>query len=338
VHVAYNMHNMPWQYSVSTRPYAISQFRFRGQAVNVADLRRVTLENRINFPEVGSAAIAGNQVSYPMFFSDRNGELYVTYRYALRPQREWSRRAFAGGLARYDCAARRWVSLGGDVPIVPGDALLAGAPGYLQHPFAFDEQFTVYLITLAFDNDNGMHIVWNWRRGGAGLETEKPSYAYSPDGGQHFYHADQHTPYVLPITYAAADAVVDPPEQFYAQKSLAASLSHLASVILQPLHSPRRVYAQTASQPQVSAWNDDGAAPFSATALVEDRNGAQWAVASGLRIFTRAQHASAWTQVLDMAQGLGYPWLKYVAEENTLYIHAKSRDGSLAMIYRYRLP
>ncbi|MEQ1784515.1 MAG: BNR-4 repeat-containing protein, partial [Hyphomonadaceae bacterium] len=34
VHIAYNMHNMPWQYVVSKRPYDIGEFAFKGQPVS----------------------------------------------------------------------------------------------------------------------------------------------------------------------------------------------------------------------------------------------------------------------------------------------------------------
>ena len=40
VHVAYNMHNMPWQYSVSRQPGSLDAFDFRGEAFSLFRARR----------------------------------------------------------------------------------------------------------------------------------------------------------------------------------------------------------------------------------------------------------------------------------------------------------
>lgn len=82
VHVAYNMHHMPWQYSVSTRPGDISTFNFMGEPITSAQKALVKLANQTPFFSIGKAAIAGNQITYPAFYYDQNRDLYVTYRYS----------------------------------------------------------------------------------------------------------------------------------------------------------------------------------------------------------------------------------------------------------------
>ena len=46
IHVAYNMHNMPWQYSISKKPEDISEFVFKGEFIDYDTLRKVKHENK----------------------------------------------------------------------------------------------------------------------------------------------------------------------------------------------------------------------------------------------------------------------------------------------------
>jgi len=108
LHVAYNMHNLPWQYVVSHQPYDVRQFDFNGQSVTLSQLDALRLSNKTHYPDVGKAQIPGNQITYPAFFKNRAGDLYLTYRYALRPARAWEERARAAGVARYDADNRTW--------------------------------------------------------------------------------------------------------------------------------------------------------------------------------------------------------------------------------------
>jgi hypothetical protein len=337
VHVVYNMHDMPWQYSVSRLPYDIRRFEFRGQSLSQEMLAIVKLENRSPFPDVGSAAIPGNQITYPRFFVDRKGELYITYRYSLRPARHWGERAFGGGLARYDTATRRWKSLGGALTISKEDAQLPGdVTQYTQHPFAFDEHYIVLYIELAFDKNNGMHAIWTWRYSGPGGDTVKPSYAYSPDGGAHFYRADHKTLYTLPINYADADEITDVPGPYWAEKAIAAFDPEKPELILFPIGGPRRLFSRV--QPSDGHyWQSDGDSPWGATDLVIDKEGVQWLIASGLKIFTRKYMWQPWVMVLDMQQQYRQPRVEYVSEENALYIHAKSGDYKSAVIFKFNL-
>lgn len=333
VHVAYNMHNMPWQYAVSRQPYDIRNFEFRGQAVSDEELAAVKFRNKTPFPDIGSAAIPGNQVTYPMFFTDRDGDLYLTYRYAAKPARAWERRGFSGAIARYDTEQQRWRPIGGALSIDRDDAALpAGTKTATQHPFAFDEAHTVYLITLGFDRDNGLHAFWNWRPGGAGMDTLKPSYAYSRDGSA-FQRADG-SAYRLPIAFKEAEPIAgrDDTRQYYAPKSVAVLDDATPLVIVQTVKGDRLIYAYDRNARKFSAEP----APAGASEIVVDRQGRQWAFASGLRVFVRNAVGTAWDEVGQLGRDLCSPKVKYIAEESRFVVHAKSCSGDRVSIYSFR--
>ena len=126
IHVAYNMHNMPWQYSVSAKPGAIGNFIFKGDPITHADRYLVRHKNKTPFISIGTAAIPGNQITYPAFFNDRSGQLYVTYRFATRPKRRFSARDFAGGIAKYNESVHQWEPIGGQLVRTDKDASYPG--------------------------------------------------------------------------------------------------------------------------------------------------------------------------------------------------------------------
>ena len=334
VHVACNMHNMPWQYSVSRRPMDISEFEFRGQAIDDDARNAVKVHNRTPFPDAGTAAIPGNQVTYPMFFTDRIGDLYVTYRFALRPAQTWEKRAFAGAIAKYDVATRQWRPIGGALPVSAIDARpVAGTEQALYRPFAFEDGYSVYLITLAFDENNGMHVFWHWRPGGAGIDTTRPSYAYSPDGVR-FYRSSARA-YALPIGYDEAERVgrIAHDVRYYAPKSVAVAPPGEPLVVLQPLVGGRQIMRYDKAS---ARWADPEPSPGGAPEIVTDGSGRLWAFASGLRVFMRSSASGAWQEVGHIGAGLCAPRVKYVADESRFVIHAKSCDGRQATIVSFR--
>lgn len=332
VHVAYGMHNMPWQYSVSQKPLNISSFVFRGQPITPDELRAVKYLNHTPFPGSGIAAIPGNQVTYPMFFNDRHGALYLTYRFATRPARSWDERGFAGAIAKYDTNTGQWHAIGGALPIAAGDATIQdGRTAY--HPFAFQNGYSVYLITLAFGPHNGMHVFWNWRPHGAGMNTILPSYAYSPDG-VHFYKADG-TPYHLPITVAQSGVIgnMSPSEQFYAPKSVAVLPNGDPLVILQPLQGGRVMYALDR---QTGTWSAPEPSPDGASQIVVDNQGRIWAFATGLKVFMKPALTSPWLAMGTVGSALCYPNVLYVPAEARFIIHAITCGGHHATIVSFQ--
>ncbi len=332
IHVAYNMHNMPWQYSVSEKPYDISNFKFRGQSVTLGEIETVKFQNKTSFPQIGSAAIPGNQVTYPMFFSDRHGDIYLTYRFALKPARHWGKRAFAGAIAKYDVVTQRWWPLGGAFPISTADAVLfGGSQQATQTPFAFEDTYSVYLPTLAFDANNGMHIFLNWRPGGAGMDTINPSYAFSPDG-ERFFKSDGQA-YKMPISLAQSDVIVRPYEKFYAPKSVTVLANGSPAVVIQPLSGGRQLVTLDSINKH---WNAPEAMPAAASEIVVDSQGSVWAFATGLRVFMRSANKVEWQEIGQISTGLCFPKVKYYPTESRFVIHAKTCDGQRATIISFR--
>lgn len=332
IHVAYNMHNMPWQYAVSRKPYDISNFEFRGQPVTDKDLRAVKFDNKSPFPDAGTADIPGNQVTYPMFFIDRKRNLYVTYRYAIKPARPWESRAFAGGVARYDAERRHWEPVGGNVAIGFEDARLPDKKKTAtQKPFAFSEGYTVYLPTIAFDVDNGMHIFWNWRKEQAGMETIHPSYAYSPDGEKFFDMSGR--PYSMPISIISTQSVFGSDnQQFYAPKSVAVTPQKNPLAVFQPISGGRELVIVDRLNGSVRTEKT----PDAAQNILVDRLGRQWLFATGIKVFMREAENMSWRFMGKIGSDLCFPKVKYYPEESRFVLHAKSCTSMAVSVFTFR--
>lgn len=334
VHLAYNMHNMPWQYSVSQRPLDASVFKFRGQAVTMQEIETVRLQNKTDFPTPGEAAIPGTQVTYPAFFKNLNGDLFVTYRYALKPARRWEQRAFAGGLARYDTTTRTWSAIGGLVDISAEDARLpAGKTHATASPLIFEDGYSVYLASLGFDGQGGMHVFWNWRPDGAGMETISPSYAWSPDGRR--FQRSNGVPYALPISFHDSDVIAstNPAASYYAPKSVAVMPNGDPVVVLQPVTGGRIMRSFDRA---TKCWRRAEAMPNAASEIVVDKQGRLWAFASGIKVFMRESLAAPWQAVGEIGAGLCYPRVRYDTQESRFIVHAKTCDERKVTIVTFQ--
>lgn len=331
VHVVYNMHYLPWQYSVSRQPDSIAAFEFRGQHVPPQE-RDSALRGKVGFPGPGTAAIPGNQITYPAFFSDRDGELYVTYRYAVKPKRGWYERLFAGAIARYDVETRRWQQLGEAVRQSRADvALPEGVASAMTHPFAMQPGWWVYQIRLAFDRDNGMHATWMWRKGNAGPDSTRPSYAYSPDTGAHFYRSDG-SRYALPITLDNVELITPKalaeraPDGFYNPASVAVSAGGNPRMSVQTIGGRRYAVRLGAD----GRWHGPDKVSYDARQTVFDSKGYQWAFATGLIVLRRRVNAagapeSDWHNVYS-GGGLCHPRVQWAEHERAFYVHANILD------------
>ncbi|MES1947456.1 hypothetical protein C84B14_08907 [Salinisphaera sp. C84B14] len=338
VHVAYDMHNLPWQYSVSSEPESIDDFVFRGQRVS-QKARWGSQNRRVEFPTPGTAAIPGTQITYPSFFNDRNGQLYVTYRYAVRPARTWSQRLFSGGLARYDEASQSWLPIGGEVRVDGDDIELpAGRSVHLSRPFISEPGWWVYQMRLAFDADNGMHVAWLWRRGDSGVDQNFASYAYLPPDRDTAYNADGQR-YRLPIDLAAASRVAPEriarlaPDGLYSPARISVSADGHPVVSLQSVHGPR--YRSRLDDGQ---WSDPEPVPRQAFETHYDDNGHEWAFATGLTVLRRpveadGQPTGAWQTVYkgDGDRGTALCHTRAIPappdSAATFYIHANVLDN-----------
>ena len=332
VHVVYGMHDVPWQYSVSRQPDSIDRFIFRGQPADLRQ-RRSSKDGRVVFPGPGTAAIPGNQVTYPAFFNDRRGRLYVTYRYAVRPKVTWYERTFAGAIARYNAQNKTWKQIGGNVRQNRDEVdLPKGVNSRVTHPFAMQQGWWVYQPRLAFDRDNGMHVSWMWRRGNAGPNASHPSYAYSPDGSNRFYRSDGRA-YRLPIGIRDTEIVVPPRQRanasrpiakhgFYNPARLRLSQDGTPSIAIQPLGANSYGFRPSARR----GWRTPEKLPYNALQIRYDDHGNEWAFATGLTVLKRRVKAdgtphSNW-RVVFKGGNLCNPRMVEGARSDAYYIHA----------------
>jgi hypothetical protein len=302
VHVAYNMHNMPWQYVVSREPCSIDAFDFAGEAVTDAELHAVFEENRTPFPGLGAAAIPGNQVTYPVFSNDRAGNLYVSYRFAVRPARAWLERAFGAGIARFDDESRRWEPVGGLVTlssldvVMPPDSTQNSVPDSAQaFPFAWQPGWTSYYPRLWFDPSNDMHVAWTWREGEAGVDASHPSYAVRRNSASAFQRADD-SYYSLPITVGTTgtiDALAS--QRVYAGLTITTDYEGAPLIVVQPVNSERLLARFDRS---TQRWHTE-ASPFGATSVLCEDNGDCWAYASGPRVLLKRRGETRWKMMFE---------------------------------------
>jgi len=335
IHVAYNMHNMPWQYSVSTRPRDITAFDFRGQEISVLDRVNVKHLNKTPFPTLGSAAIPGNQITYPAFFTDRNGDLYVTYRFATKPRRSFAQREFAGGVARYDVTSRSWHAIGGEIPLAHGDSAQAMDHGEVA-AFAHQSGWTPYLVRLAFDASNRMHVSWLWRDGGPGRNMALPAYVrWSDDHRSFVNHAGKAVD--LPVSVAGARVLPDAglPAGFEARSEIEIDGSGKPIILLQQLRGAR---ALNRGDRLAARWTDWEKSPYGATELYVDRDGTEWTIASGPRILRRAEPRSPWELVYQHpgSQRLGFPQVVAGSDGGHFYLYTQDVDRGVAKIFEVR--
>lgn len=328
IHAAYNMHNLPWQYVASERPYDISQFVFYGQAISLRDLDALRLENKTHYPNIGHALIPGNQITYPAFFKNRSGDLFVSYRYAMRPARNWENRSKAVGIARFDADNWTWTPIGSPTPISKGDAVHTGTKSVSSAPFAYDENFVPYLVTLAFDTENTMHAIWTWwdkASNQTGAVTVLPTYKNVANSIQ-----------VTQISDANSGRIPGWPVNttFNTAKSLAIAANGDVLALLEPQGQNRKLVRLNRT---TGIWSAPIDTPNSASKILVDRNGNEWVFASGIKLFKR-KPGDSWLRPISIGYNLCDPRPVYSAEENSFYIHAKTcpaRDN--AMVYRYQI-
>lgn len=328
IHVAYNMHNLPWQYSISEQPYDVSRFIFHGQAVSKRELDALRLENKTHYPDRGRGLIPGNQITYPAFFKNRTGDLFISYRYAMRPARAWAGRSPAAGIARFDVDTWTWSPVGGSIALNSGDAVHVGINAFSTTAFAYDAGYVPYLVTLAFDADNAMHAIWTWwdkASNQSGAVNVLPSYRKVADSTQ-------------PITVANAksnrisgwsSATV-----FNTAKSIAIAANGDVLAILEPQGQNRKLVRRNHA---TGIWSAPVDTPNSASKIMVDRDGNEWLFASGLNLFKRIPGGD-WSRPFRIGTGLCDPRPVYSEAENSFYILAKTCPArERAMIYRYQL-
>lgn len=324
VHVAYNMHNMPWQYKRSASPLSISNMKFYGQKLNVGDRLMVKVANKTNFPSLGSAAIPGNQITYPAFFNDRNNKLYLSYRFALRPDRPFRKRDFAGAIAHYEVSTQEWKNIGGPVAVGSGDH--SGGNVVELNPFIYHPNSAVYLPRLFFDTDNTLHVSWFWRLIGAGADVSRLSYAYSKD--KRFFYSIKNR-LQLPIGLDAARV----------SKLDARKYSPLSSLVV--VDGTPYIGYQRYQGKRFLTWFDsvkgrwvERLSPNGASIFMAGKEGVLYAFATGVKVLKRSPGNSTWKVVAETKNKENFCHPKVINTNNESFIiHATSCTGDKVEIY-----
>jgi len=317
IHIAYNMHNMPWQYVISKNPEDISEFEFKGQKISIEDIKKVKKENKTNFQTIGEGVIPGNQITYPAFFNDKFRGLYITYRYKLKPSRKWDDRASAGGVAKYDSKKKKWMAIGGPVRISDEDVVLTNkADVPVSDPFLYSDSHEPYLIQLAFDSANNIHASWLWREGGAGPDCSNPSYLKLTNETK------------LPISFNYKNFIDSSERKYYAPSSITVDKNNNVWVINCPVNETREVININKSKKYKT--------PSGANIILSDKYGNKFYFASGPRIYIDMFYSSF--QVKNIYTGYGGKYLKVVYDNHSssfyIYMHKDKHTVQILKFYK----
>lgn len=328
IHVAYNMHNMPWQYAVTALPGDISSFEFRGDLLTDETLAAVKFRNETPFPKLGSAAIPGTGITYASFFTDRHDDLWITYRQALRPRRDWRDRIYGCGIARYDPDQRNWTAIGGTLDLEPGDADVSAAHGERPRVIAFCAALHWWAldILLDFDRTDTMHVVWTWSDYLHGTEAKKRVdrnvYAVSHDGGRTFTSTDNR-PSPLPIEFERAERYVAG-DDHYPARSMTTDATGAPVIAVQRYGESHKIVRYDRA---TSTWTAPELSPAGAGTLINDRHGTIWAFASGPTVFRSPETPPFVWEKVHEETGWGQPRVVFAPRDGMFYLHVVRCDG-----------
>ncbi len=333
IHVAYNMHNLPWQYKKSDRAHDITSMAFKGQQITDTELKLVEEKNQTRFPTLGSAAIPGNQITYPAFYKDKNDDLYVTYRFAAAPKRSFSERAMSTGIAFYDSNSRVWSSIGAKYNHSDGDFdSHADAPG-AAIPFAGKRGWTSYLPKVVFSKQNNMIVSMFWRDGVAGRQVTMPCVVRTISRND-----------VVDMKGGSMSLPIQPEQcgnlgiagdkAFYSIGSFAIDSEDNPYLLLSPTEGSRFISRYSAAEQR---WIEEEA-PEGATEIFFDKDNNMYAIASGIKIFKRTNVNAEWQKIYSEGSTRNcYPKVKMDASGKNAFIHTQSCDEKHITIYGLRL-
>ena len=313
IHVVYNMHSTPWQYSVSKNPDDIIQWEFRGQYAGSNPGKGVPSQagcsgNCYNeWLGEGTADIPGNQITYPFLIKDRNGTLYISFREAYNcSTSDYYKREWSGGIAKYDVQTKTWERLAG------------------MRPFAHDINYVPASggMHIFFDPQNRIHVSWVWGKHYTASEGSNsyfnnpnfPSYAYSEDGGNTFHKANGST-LNLPLNKNSSDVIISPvwinPKDngyFYGYTNVAAMPNGTPYIFIWPKSTSTKVDRALINYDSKNGWNKPQLMPWNATKLLIDSKGIITAFSSGSRVHRSYNKGQTWeTFEIDLTDGSQIP-------------------------------
>jgi len=291
IHIAYNMHNYPWQYSVSKSPEDISGFKFRGDKMSLKEKKQAKFDNKTSFKDMGYADIPGNQITYPAFYKDNQGGLYITYRFAAKPARPYKQRTMSSAIAKYDSSSQAWQSIGGELQLSEDDYKTSFfRKTIIPRALASQTGWTSYHPRLAFGPEARLNVNWFWREGTAGEKLERPCFVYSNDHTT--FQKYDGSKQALPASSSDCSNInIDNAQTFYTAGSFTVDSKGTPYILLSPTESEREIYTLKDGH-----WSVEES-PNQATELFVDANDALWAISTGLNIFKRDSVNAPWIEV-----------------------------------------
>lgn len=320
IHVVYNMHSTPWQYSVSKNPENISEWEFRGQNAGAAKGKsEPTPEVRDDWLGPGAAAIPGNQISYPFLAPDRNGRLYIAFRECFECDAiDYYERSWAGGIARYDVETKIWERIG------------------RRGPWAHDYRYVPLGLRFTFDMQNRMHASWIWNLHYAEDNSHEtapniPAYAFSRDDQKKFNRSDDYR-LELPLDVVQSDTLWSPYElppnpegYFFGYTDIATTSDGTPYVLLQPkAPGEGRKRSVVWLNMNTHEWSEPEPLPYAATRILINKNDEIFAISSGVRIHKRNAPGSWSTFEVDTSASpcLVVPDYQFFIETDSIRIFA----------------
>ena len=333
IHVAYNLHNFPWQYKRSKKPHDMDSLEFKGQSVSIEEIRRTFEENKTNFPTLGEAEIPGNQITYPAFFKDLNNDLYLTYRFAATPKQGFKDRTMSSGIAVFNSEASVWAPIGKALSLDSSDYQPHADSPATAVSFAGKRGWTSYLPRLSFGRNNRMHVQWFWRSGIAGTQLTRPC-LYSTDDRVEFFDITGGEVMLPALPDNCGNLGYGDDQEFYSIGTTAADSAGNPYVLLSPTSGSRKILHYDSA---VRSWVREDA-PSGATEIFFDVYDNLWAISAGIKIFKRNKGETNWDNLYDEgSKTFCYPRSKLNEDKSLAFIHTQSCDTTKITIYGVRL-
>jgi len=336
IHIAYNMHNTPWQYRRSEEPHDIASLKFHGQRLSDVERELWLEDNLTTFRTLGRAEIPGNQITYPAFYRDRLDALYVTYRHAVRPRRPFEERTMGAGIARYDVDSQDWKPIGAAIEL---DAAVdfEPHPDAPEHPTTVAAKlgWTVYHPRLTFDAENAMHVQLFWRQGVAGAELRRPCLFVIDEDEDEEARGLEGSRLELPIRPEDCGNIgYTDEERFFSLGSVAMDAFGAPHVLVSPYDQIRRIATFDRDSGQ---WTESES-PYNAAEIFFDANDDLWAISNGMTVSRRRHGEDRWEMVYSESDSKScFPRAVLNEDASTAFVHTHACDGKSVDVYAIRL-
>ncbi len=329
IHIAYGMHNMPWQYFRSTKPYSIDAFENLGTPLSIEQKRTIHYQNQTHFPQLNSGAIPYNQITYPRFFKDKKQTLYITYRFALKPKLAWENRAFSEGLAQYNTETQTWHPIGGKVSLTSKEADFTQGEGQ-AYPFIYDHNhspfFLPYWLELTFDHKNQLYAIWSWRQGQAGKDTQDLSFVQSPN--LQTFTNEKSQSYTLPINKPQTVPLTPARKKYFNTKHIQIFNGH-PLILAESLEGTRELY-YLSNQNQWQKLSSSPPQNGGEIMVTYQNTETLWSFASGV-IYKKTSIDKPWRQVASFdsaGKKMCFVQALPVEEQDAIFLYGKTCNSA----------